>query len=144
MVKGELRNDQNADAICDLIVEGLTLRQIGRKIGCTAGAIIQWVAAEEEFAKRYARAKLAQADLMAEDIIDISDDVSNDWMEIEGEMVLNKEHINRSRLRVDTRKFLMVQLAPKKYGNKIAVTGDGGGPLVVQTVSFNDDDPPSS
>jgi hypothetical protein len=74
-----------------------------------------------EFSTQYAHAKLAQADLLAEEMLDIADDGSNDWMESfgeEGDTVykLNGEHVQRSRLRIDTRKFLAAKLLPKQYG----------------------------
>ena len=75
-----------------------------------------------EFATQYAQAKLKQADLLAEEMLDIADDGTNDWMESfgqDGEMIgykLNGEHVQRSRLRIDTRKFLASKLLPKQYG----------------------------
>lgn len=74
-----------------------------------------------EFATQYAQAKLKQADLLAEEMLDIADDGTNDWMESFGEngeigYKLNAEHVQRSRLRIDTRKFLASKLLPKQYG----------------------------
>ncbi len=45
---------------------------------------------------------------------------------------LNGEHVQRSRLRVDTRKWILSKLAPKRYGDKLQHTGDGGGPIRVR------------
>lgn len=74
-----------------------------------------------EFSHQYAQAKLKQADLMAEEILEIADDGKNDWMESFGEegevsYKLNSEHVQRSRLRIDTRKWLASKLLPKQYG----------------------------
>lgn len=76
-----------------------------------------------EFSTQYAQAKLRQCDLLAEEILEIADDATNDWMETfgdEGEVgyKLNGEHVQRSRLRIDTRKFLAAKLLPKQYGEK--------------------------
>ena len=76
---------------------------------------------------------MAQADYYAEEIIEISDDSSGDELTDEdGKTRINSEFVNRSRLRVDTRKWLMARMAPKKYGDKITqeVTGADGTPLV--------------
>ncbi len=66
---------------------------------------------------------------MSEDILDIADDGSNDLMTIQkGNTeyeIENKEVTNRSRLRVDTRKWLMSKMKPKKYGDKIDHTTNG-------------------
>jgi hypothetical protein len=95
------------------------------------------LASHAEFRDQYASAREAQADYYAEEIIEISDDGTNDWMERQRtdgstEEVENKEVLARSRLRVDTRKWLMARMAPKKYGDKITqeVTGADGAPLV--------------
>lgn len=77
-----------------------------------------------EFSTQYAQAKLVQADLLAEEMLDIADDGTNDWMQTWGEdgeigYKLNGEHVQRSRLRIDTRKFLAAKLLPKQYGDKV-------------------------
>lgn len=80
-----------------------------------------WRYRHPEFSTQYAQAKLKQADLLAEEMLDIADDGTNDWMESfgeEGEVAwkFNGEHVQRSRLRIDTRKFLASKLLPKQYG----------------------------
>jgi hypothetical protein len=80
-----------------------------------------WRYRYSEFSTQYAQAKLKQADLLAEEMLDIADDGTNDWMESFGEdgdvvYKLNGEHVQRSRLRIDTRKFLASKLLPKQYG----------------------------
>lgn len=86
-------------------------------------ALFRWINSNEDFRNQYARAKEAQAEMMAEEMLEIADDGSNDLMTIvKGDQVYqkeNKEVTNRSRLRVDTRKWLMSKMFPKKYGEKI-------------------------
>lgn len=74
---------------------------------CT-DTILQWRYKHPEFAAYYAQAKLTQADLFAEQIIDICD-----------EEHLTSEAIQHARLRVDTRKWLTSKLIPKIYGDKV-------------------------
>lgn len=63
---------------------------------------------------------------MAEDILEIADNSSQDEIETpDGRIVVNNEFIQRSRLRVDTRKWLMAKMKPKVYGDKYDVTSDG-------------------
>lgn len=95
--------------------------------------LMRWLGDDDkkQFRELYARARETQADYMASQILRIADDSSEDALRSKGvknadgtKMVLieeNKEFVNRSRLRVDTRKFLMAKLAPKKYGDKIEV-----------------------
>lgn len=75
-------------------------------------------------------------DEMADDVVEISDDGKNDWMQSNDPdnpgYRLNGEHQARSRLRVDTRKWYLSKLAPKRYGDKLELSGPDGQPLVTQ------------
>lgn len=88
----------------------------------------KWLNETESFAKDYARAKECQAEYMAEEMLEIADDGSNDYMTItKGDMEYNvedREVTNRSRLRVDTRKWLASKLLPKKFGDKLEVKSE--------------------
>lgn len=92
-----------------------------------------WADQNPEFSKAYRSAREAQMDAWTDEILKISDDGHNDWMEKQyGETtawVTNGEALARSRLRVDTRKFLMAKIAPKRYGEKLAVVGPNGGAI---------------
>jgi hypothetical protein len=84
-----------------------------------------WRRKYPEFRSRYAQAKCEQIEFLTEDMLDIADDGSNDWMEHydkNSECIgwrVNGEHIQRSRVRIDTRKWLASKLAPKIYGDAI-------------------------
>lgn len=125
-------------AICIRLGLGESLREICRNEDMPSKTtVMRWLATHAEFRDQYASAREAQADYYAEEIIEISDDGSNDYMlrkngSGEDELVENKDVLARSRLRVDTRKWLMARMAPKKYGDKITqeVTGADGSPLV--------------
>jgi hypothetical protein len=80
-------------------------------------------------------------EVWSEEIIEIADDAASDkFTDANGNERVDNEHINRSRLRVDTRKWLMSKLAPKKYGDKVDLrhAGEGGGPLKIEIVRFAD------
>lgn len=129
--------DQIGAKVCSLVLQNYPVRQIAARKGMpTETTIWRWLAAHDDFREQYARAKELQAERFAEEIVEISDDGTNDWVEREGEnghtiTVVDHEHIQRSKLRVDARKWLMSKMAPKKYGDKIEheVTGKDGGPL---------------
>lgn len=87
--------------------------------------VYRWLAHKdhEEFRQQYARARELQADTLADECLDIADDARNDWMEKLGPeeaqlYQLNGEHIQRSRLRIDQRKWMAGKLKPKVYGDK--------------------------
>lgn len=122
-----LRTAENADIICRFIAEGLSLRQIAKHhLGFSGkSAITEWIRDDPEFAARYARAKEAQADHFAEELLEIADDATNDWVEREGKTLVDYENINRSKLRVDTRKWLMAKMLPRKYGDRLELEHSG-------------------
>lgn len=115
-----------AEAICQRLIDGESLRSVcDDKAMPDKATIFRWLANEEntEFRDQYARAREMQAEAMAEDIINIADDNAADVREVErnGKLVeiVDQDVIARARLRVDTRKWLMSKMAPKKYGDKI-------------------------
>jgi hypothetical protein len=88
-----------------------------------ARSVFRWLAANEDFRQQYARAREAQADFMAEEILQIADDGRNDTYQTDDGEFVNHDVIARSRLRVDARKWLAAKMAPKKYGDKIGIGG---------------------
>lgn len=117
------------DKICEMIATtSLGLRHILAEEGMpNRTTLFRWIENNEAFRNQYAISKQAQADYMVEEIIDIADDGSNDLMTIiKGDIVYeqeNKEVTNRSRLRVDARKWIASKLYPKKYGDKLEMNG---------------------
>jgi hypothetical protein len=89
------------------------------KHGLSAREWWEWCEKDDELSQRYARAKERQAEMMAQEIVTIADDSSDDELFTEdGKRITNHEFINRSRLRVDARKWVASKLLPKKYGEK--------------------------
>lgn len=124
-----------ADEICERIADGEPIRQIcllehlpGKR------TIFTWLNQNEDFRHQYARAKEDQAEHFAEEVVDIADNGTNDWIMRESArgmdyVALNDEAIARSRLRVETRKWLMGKMKPKKYGEKMLHGSDPENPL---------------
>lgn len=111
-----------ADRICEELSQGISLRTVCKADDVPSGqTIFSWMRKYPEFLEQYTRAKEESSDAMAEDIIDISDNATNDWMENNDPdnpyFKLNGEHIQRSKLRVESRKWLMSKMKPKKYGD---------------------------
>jgi hypothetical protein len=81
--------------------------------------IFQWRYKNRSFSEQYDAAKRAQADLMAEEITDIADEGFNDkYINDDGKVVIDHDVVQRSRLRVDARKWIASKLLPKVYGEK--------------------------
>ena len=131
--------------ICDHIANCVSLRAISAMDGMpTVTTIMNWLAddSKPEFLAQYVRAREAQADKMAEDILAIADEQSLTTETDEAgvvEVKFDAVAVQRNRLRVDARKWLASKMAPKKYGDKVQaeLTGLDGGAIAVQsTVTF--------
>lgn len=117
---------ETAALICAYMVEGETLQTISRHEGMPSkSAMLRWLAKYEDFRDHYARASAVRSGVFMEETIDITDNASNDWMEInDGEnrgWRANGENIQRSKLRVETRKWMAIKLLPKMYGDKTVI-----------------------
>jgi hypothetical protein len=130
-----------ADKICERLASGQSLRTIVADDGMPSQSMVfRWLADIQRvaFREQYTRARENQADTLFDEILDIADDGSNDWMErknADGENIgwmENGEALRRSALRVDARKWMAGKLQPKKYGDKTQMTGpDGTSPVEV-------------
>lgn len=131
-------------AICKMLAMGMTVAAIGRRPRMPAESVIRWWAAQpaHPFSAMYAHARAIGYDRMADEIIEISDDGTNDYTTRQTgkdgdggtEKVVNHDHIARSRLRVDTRKWLMSKALPKVYGDR---AGEEPPPPAVQVNQQN-------
>lgn len=134
-----------ADEICEQLSDGLSLREV-----CLAenmppeSTVRRWAVSDVNgFTAQYEEARRIGYHKLADEMIDIADDGSNDWMERQnsdgstGDIVLNGEHVQRSRLRLDTRKWMLSKVLPKIYGDKIVQehTGPDGGPVDIKDSS---------
>lgn len=126
------------DKICQRLAEGESLRGICRDEDMPAATTVHsWVLDNDEFSNQYEKARLMQAHYLFEELVDIADDGKNDWMKKEDPdnpgYLYNGEHVQRSRLRVDTRKWFLSKVAPKIYGDKLELAGDKDNPLELKT-----------
>lgn len=122
---------QVATIICERIADGESLRRICRDEDMPGRTTVwQWLDAHPEFAAQYARAREMQAEGFFEEIIEIADDGRRDYQETdEGAFLVDHDHIQRAKLRVDARKWVAARMAPKRYGEparNIAKPDDGG------------------
>jgi hypothetical protein len=125
-----LRTEELEDEILGRIIAGESLNAICKEDGKPhITTVLRWLAADENFAARYTRAREMQAENLADQMLEIADDGSNDWMEKkdkDGENVgwaLNGEAVARSKLRLEQRRWWAEKLRPKVYGTKVAVGG---------------------
>ena len=110
-----------AAEICERMAKGETLRQICRDDHIPAATTVHgWVKSVDGFSEQYAHAREALIAHWADEIVEIADDGSHDTItDEEGRERPDNEWISRSKLRVDTRKWLLSKLKPGQYGDKL-------------------------
>ena len=130
-----------AAEICRRLAEGETLTDVCRDVGIARQTVYSWVLDNHEgFADAYARARHLMALGWADDLDEIARDRRGDFtVDAEGRTVPDMEHIMRSRLRIDTRKWLLGKVLPKVYGDKIIteITGKDGGAIEMQATKID-------
>ena len=127
MVYTDLEKKDKINLIIDLIEEGGSIRSILKRSD-TVGTktFYKWLEESEELQERYKIATKKRADNIFEEMLEIADKQEADMGYNErGEEIINHNVINRSRLQIDTRKWMLGKMNPKKYGDKLDVTSDG-------------------
>ena len=137
-----LFDPQYAERIITDLSRGLSVRKL-----CALGkaedanfpgweAVFDWLGQSESFAQQYARARTKGCESIADELFVIADDHSEDHVLVVSEKtgdlikVTDHEHINRSRLRADVRKWYLSKIVPKIYGDRLEVDHKGQVDLV--------------
>jgi len=133
-----------AETVLTRISNGETLRAICRDPDLPSEMTIRrWGLEDREgFSSRLARAWELRAEHIADELLEIADNGTGDtWIDEDGEVRVNNDVIQRSKLRVDTRKWLLSKLSPKKYGEstRLEHTGADGTPLFKAFVGVDPD-----
>jgi hypothetical protein len=109
---------------------GLSCFKACQAAGVPHSTFIGWVNVNQELADRYTRAREELIERMAQEVLELSDvdvglqpDGKKDWAAVQ-----------KHKLQVDTRKWLLSKLAPKKFGDKLELTGDPDRPLAIQKI----------
>jgi transposase-like protein len=114
-----------SDRICHELAAGKPLRQICREEGIHRSTIYDWRKAHADFDERMQHARDVGEDAIADECLEIADDARNDWMEAaaaagdEKATKFDAEHVQRSKLRIETRLKLLAKWNPSKWGDRI-------------------------
>jgi hypothetical protein len=134
-----------ADKICVSLMEGKALRAVAAECDIHVTVIFQWLQTRPGFFDQYVKAREVQAELMADDLTSIADEVpeittvtTSPTGSVSERKALDSAGVYRNRLRVDTRKWIAAKLLPKKYGDhlKLEASGPNGTPLPGVTVNL--------
>ncbi len=143
-----LYGDHVKDRICEGLMQGNSLNSICKEDGMPAESTVRkWVLTnvDPEFSAKYAQAREVQAERFADELIDIAD--GKDGLKLvqtrghgeDEEIYLDAA---ATRLRLDARKWVISKILPKKYGDRVDLTNNGGSfdPVTVYLPSNGRDD----
>lgn len=114
-----------AHSVFALMHDKHSMRQACLKVGVATSTLCLWIADDKELNEQYAHARDALFAAWSDEINEIADDGRNDYMEKLDRngrgvgYVLNGEHVQRSKLRIESRKWLLSKLASKKFGDRV-------------------------
>lgn len=125
MVYTESERKEIFDNICQEIAGGKSARSAIKESPIATDTFYDWLNNSEERAKRYARACEERADRIFDEMLEIADNTGKDMITLpSGKEVVNYEVVARDKIRLDTRKWALSKLQPKKYGDKLDLTSD--------------------
>jgi hypothetical protein len=140
-------SEKIADVICGRMICGAddkpeSLRSICRDDGMPSlGTVMRWLSKHPEFREQYRAAREAQSEIHQEEILEISDNCTDDVQILMGNEEqtelgrINHSAIARAKLQIDTRKWIMSKMVPKKYGDKTILSNDPDSPVNAAPVS---------
>lgn len=138
MAYSNKQKEEIFNTICKEMAEGKSLRSIlQRKSMPDTHTFYKWIDEDEEKLQRYARASEERTDFYADEILEIADNQNADvYVDDEGNVKVDGQIVQRAKLQIDTRKWLMAKLQPKKYGDKNTTVIEGGDKPI--EISFED------
>lgn len=130
------------DEIIERLSAGEPLAQICRDDhmpGLTT--VYDWMRKDEALSERFARAREAGFDMIAQEALRIADtpvEGVRTKMSEDGLEVTKEDMLGHRKLQVETRLKLLAKWDPKRYGDRVALAGDETAPLTVQVVRLGD------
>ena len=105
-----------ADAVVDsMAIDGLSCVKACETVGVPIGSFLRWVSEDADLAERYTRAREVLIERMAAETLAIADAPVG----ITERGTTDSGAVQKQRLQVDTRKWMLSKLAPKRYGDRV-------------------------
>lgn len=137
------------DDICKRIALGASLRSICAEDGMPDRVTFnRWRKQSDELQAQYDQACIDREEYYFEQIIDIADECRTGTKTVTKETATGKftetteiDMVDRAKVQIDARKWVLARMNRKKYGEKLGVDGgEDGSPLVVKIVRHGDED----
>ena len=139
---GSPERQKIADMVFAGMRSGMSAYKACQAVGVNQSKFNFWLNDDASLAAEYARAREDLIELLATETMAIADqaftEIEEQTVDGDGKPVVLKKKVpvdvQRARLQVDTRKWLLSKLAPKKFGDKLELTGDPDRPLAIQKI----------
>jgi predicted secreted protein len=140
-VKPKRSREEVMTDLCELLAAGASLQAACLKItDVKSHTVLGWVERYPPLRDQYMQARARGYQLLADEIVAISDEteVKARYNEDEVTLELDSTAIARNRLRVDTRKWMLSKMLPKVYGDKVTNehTGANGGAIQIAAMDM--------
>jgi hypothetical protein len=110
------------DAVLDAVASGRTVTAACKQNLIDPAKLHSWVMRDPLLQERYDEARKIQAEVMLDEMIEISNDGANDtYIDARGVARTDFDVVQRSRLRLEQRRWQMSKVNPHRFGDKLAV-----------------------
>ncbi len=116
------------ERICAAVAGGMSLRRAADAEGVGIATVLRWVEAWPGFAEQYARACEVRLAVLEDRILELC----VQGHEVALDEVCGRERLQAVKLEVDSLKWLLCKLVPKRFGDRaqMEVTGRDGADLL--------------
>lgn len=119
-----LYDEETVNELIERISAGASLRSACRDAKISAPTLRRWIVEDiANLGERYARARELQAEAWADEIKELADvcevGTRREIMPDGGVKIYEGDMLERAKLRIDARKWLMSKIVPKKYGDSV-------------------------
>lgn len=126
--------EQDKELIKDIVIErvsaGIPLAQVVRELQFGLRTWYDWMEQSPELAARFARARELGFDIIAASTLDIADEKP----ERNQNGGIDSGSVQHAKLRIETRLKLLAKWDPKRYGEKVELSGDAANPIAIQRI----------
>lgn len=129
------------ELLCQMIeIEGISAIKGIKRLGLSTDMFYKWLNEDENNAKKYARAAEIRSEMIFEEMLDIADKQDKDvYIDADGKERTDHNVIHRNKLQIDTRKWYLSKIMPKKYGDKVDITTNNQSLNAPKGIELNDD-----
>jgi phenylpyruvate tautomerase PptA (4-oxalocrotonate tautomerase family) len=119
------------------VVDGMQTNGISTHKACEAADLpittfMRWVQQDKTLQEHYAQARQALIERIAAEVMEIAD-APPEREPLTGK--IDAASVRKQQLQVDTRKWLLSKLAPKRYGEKVVVVDENDSPLQINNIT---------